>query len=79
MMGGFGFGGLGVVGWILNLIIMVGLIVGMVLLAIWGVRTLGSGSLRPGAGSSAREILQARYARGEVTREQYQQILADLA
>jgi uncharacterized membrane protein len=27
---------------------------------------------------SAKEILQARYARGELTREQYKEILADL-
>jgi uncharacterized membrane protein len=26
-----------------------------------------------------REILQARYARGDITREQYQQMLSDLS
>jgi len=31
-----------------------------------------------GIGTSPKEILQARYAQGEITRDQYQQMLADL-
>ncbi len=31
-----------------------------------------------GRGESAREILDRRYARGEITREQYQQMQKDL-
>jgi len=88
MMGGsgFGFGGLGLIGMILNLVITVGVIVGIVLLVVWLVRRYGaeggafSASQKPAAGqSSPREILQARYARGEINREQYQQILSDLS
>ena len=30
-------------------------------------------------GQNAREILQVRYARGEITREEYQQMLSDLS
>ncbi len=79
-----GFGGLGVVGWILNLVITVGLIVGAVILVIWLVRRLSSGAslqgalTAGGARPSAKEILQERYARGEITREQYQEMLSDL-
>lgn len=86
MMGGssFGFGTFGVIGMILNLIITVGVIVGVLLFIFWLVRRLTveggpfPSGLREGGQPSAREILQSRYARGEITREQYQQILADL-
>jgi putative membrane protein len=47
------------------------IIAGVVLLVVWGVRQLGSG------GSVSREpldILKERYARGELTREQYEQM-----
>jgi putative membrane protein len=51
--------------------------VGVVLLAVWGVRTLGAGA------AGAREetplsVLQRRYARGEVKPEEYERIKADL-
>jgi putative membrane protein len=67
---------------ILNLVITVGVIIGFVLLVVWLVRRLGSEgkASSPGqAASSPREILQTRYARGEITRDQYQQMLADLS
>jgi putative membrane protein len=84
MMGGWGFGGLGLIGGILNLVITLGVIVGIVLLVIWLIRRVGGegGALTAGrraSPSSAREILQTRYVRGELTREQYQQMLSDLS
>lgn len=88
MMGGsgFGFGTFGLIGGILNLVVTVGLIVGIVLVVVWLVRRLGAGgSAFSGAGRpfvnppSPREILQSRYARGEITREQYQGFLSDLS
>ena len=90
MMGGFGsgfggFGGFGLIGIVLNLVITVGLIVGLVLLIAWLWRrvnpsgqTFATPQSQVGAVASPREILQTRYARGEITREQYQQMLADL-
>jgi len=84
MMGGFGdFGTFGWIGMILNWVITIGLIVGVVLLIVWVVKRLGpSGqgatTTSATAGGSPRDILQIRYARGEITREQYQQMLADL-
>jgi len=84
-MGGM-MGGSGYVGMILNLVITIGVIVGIVLLVAWLIRRVGaeggaiSASQRTAAGQlSPREILQARYARGDITREQYQQILSDLS
>ena len=89
MMGGTGFGTFGtfgLIGAILNLVITVGVIVGIALLAIWVVRRLGQNGVGLSAVSSApseavspREILQLRYAQGEITREQYQDMLADLS
>ena len=87
MMGGFGsgFGGFGLIGMLLNLAITVGLIVGLVLLAAWLWRRINPGGQVSVASqtqvrteASPREILQTRYVKGEIAREQYQQMLADL-
>lgn len=91
MMHGFGLGGFGGIGsfgllaGLLNLIITAAFFVGIVLLAIWAVRRFAANS-SPGqapsppaqAEQSPRDILMQRYARGEIDREQYQQMLADL-
>lgn len=68
------------------LLFSVALLVLVVLAVVWLARNLGSGSPRggePGAspqpGSrSAREELDVRYARGELTREEYVQARRDL-
>jgi putative membrane protein len=83
MMGGYGmFGNLGWIGMILNLVITIGVIVGLVLLVVWAVRRMSGNSAQPGSinssGSSAKEIAQVRYAKGEISRDEYQQILSDL-
>ena len=83
MMGGgmTGFGGFGLLGGLLGLIINIGVIVGIIFLVIWAVRKFSPNGLNLNQGASTqspREILQARYARGEITREQFQQMLSDL-
>lgn len=84
MMNGFGFGGFGLIGMVFNLVITVGVIVGVVLLIMWLVRQTGSsrsgfsGQRGADASLTPTEILKRRYAQGEITREQYQQMLADL-
>jgi putative membrane protein len=87
VMGGFGFGlGGGLIGLVFN----IALLVGLVLLVIWAVQKFsGSANTGPqaisrtgsGAGQvpSAREVLDIRYARGELTREDYQAVLGDLS
>ena len=82
MDGGFGnmglFGGLG----ILSMIVYIAIIIGVVMLIVWAVQRMagGGGNRNSLSGDlSPREILQARYARGEITREQYQQMLQDLS
>jgi putative membrane protein len=75
-MMGFGMG-FGFIGLLFMILFWGGLILG----GIWLVRTLFDNS--PGTStsiqkSSAREILDQRYARGEISREEYEQIKADL-
>jgi putative membrane protein len=71
--------GFGVVGWLLMLLLWGGLI----LLAVWLVSVLfprnRHGAAFPTDGElSAREILDRRYARGELDREQYELMKRDL-
>lgn len=83
-LGGFGaFGSLGWIGWILNLVITLGVIIGIIVLVIWAVRRLTSGNSGSftsvsSRGQTAREVLQTRYAHGEITRDEYHQMLTDL-
>ena len=81
MMGGggmMGFGGMGLLGGIIGLMILnLAILIGIVVLIVWAVKRFTAGN-SASVGQSPREILQARYARGEVTREQYQQMLSDL-
>jgi putative membrane protein len=64
----------------------IGVILALVLLLVWlwrrvsGTRPAVPSTLQPTAPvASPKEILQIRYARGEITREQYLQMLEDLA
>ena len=71
-------GNMGVWGWvglILYLIFWVGLLVGLILLVVRSMRrarvppaTVPYATAQP----TPKEILQAQYARGEITREQYE-------
>ena len=91
MMGGFGggMGGLGLFGGLLSLIFSIGLLVALVLLGIWLWRKVSPelspetiaqplAGTRSSGSRSAHEILQIRYARGELTREEYLAMLQDL-
>jgi putative membrane protein len=81
MMYGSGFGLIE----LLIVLIILGVFAGVILLVVWAVRRISAsgdqtafsrgGEVQP----SAREILQMRYARGEITREQYLEMLADLS
>lgn len=75
-----GFFGMGVTGWFLMAVFWVA-VVGLIVLA---ARNLSEPS-HHGAGTTPmqptapQDMLKSRYARGEITREQYQQMLDDLA
>ncbi|WP_322509030.1 SHOCT domain-containing protein [Anaerolinea sp.] len=64
---------------ILNLVITIGLLVGLILLVVWAVRRLSESGVQSTSSQTARDIAQARYARGEISREEYQQIISDLS
>ena len=78
MMHGFGFGGMGLFGGWIGLIINLAIIIGIVVLVVWAVKRFTSGPVSS-SGQTPREIVQSRYARGEITRDQYQQMLQDLS
>jgi putative membrane protein len=61
---GYGYMGLGLIFWIL-------IIVGVVLLIKWLV---DQGKTTGGGGQSAIEILKTRYARGEITAEEFEEM-----
>lgn len=72
MMSGGMMGGMG-----LALLFLLLVLVGMALLAVWTVRRFSSGSVRQR--DEAIGLLRARYARGEIGREEFERIRADLA
>jgi len=81
MMMGYWYGGLGWIGMVINLVISVAVIIGFVFLVIWIVKRLNnnnSGRTFYNAASSAVEIAKERYAKGEITREEFQTLLVDL-
>ncbi len=78
MMGGFGFGGM-MLGGLLMLAFWVLVIVGVVWLVVTLAR--GGGQLSAGTstpGQTSLDILKVRYAKGEITKEQYEQMKRDL-
>lgn len=78
MMGGFGMGVFGI-GMLMMVLFWVLIIGG----AIWLIATLARGStVTPGstlpATQNALDVLKARYAKGEITKEQFDQMRHDL-
>ena len=84
MLPGFGcFGNYGSYGWIgilTSLVIIIVVMVGIIWLVMWfgrkGIPGTQGYSMTPH--TNPREILQIRYARGEITREEYFEILDEL-
>ena len=71
--------------WFFFVMMLFGLLVfvGIILLAVWAVaRFAGTDRLRPSSTPSSPDdplaILQRRYAKGEITREEYERIRSDL-
>lgn len=77
MMGGYGYGyGFNPLGAILSLVSWALIIGGIVLLVVWFVRNTGKAN--SASSQSPLDILKARYARGEITKEQFNAIKRDL-
>jgi uncharacterized membrane protein len=81
MMGGFESGIGGTMGGLANLILTLGFLAGMVLLGVWLWRRFGALAVAPARviqQESAGDILRVRYARGELSRAEFQRMLYDL-
>lgn len=81
--GGYGMPGFGgfafnPIGWIISLALWGLIIAGAVLLILWLVRSLGQPVTAPPRGEGPLDILKARYAKGEITKEQFEQMKRDL-
>ena len=72
-----GFGGFGG-WWLLGMLFWVAVIVGVVALVVWAVRSAGRGASAAAPGGDALTVLKLRYARGEITREQFEQMRNDI-
>ena len=67
-VGWWGFGG----------IFMILLWVGLIVLIVWGVMKIGKGGGTPSK-KDALDIARERYAKGEISKEEFEQIKKDLA
>jgi putative membrane protein len=79
MMGWGGYGyGMGIFGWLFMLLFWGLIIVGLVLLVRW-LWDQGRPAGGSGVGEAPLDILKRRYARGEITKEDYDRMKQDLA
>ena len=74
MTGAWGGGVMGGWAWLIMPLFWIGLI----LLTVWVVRSIVAAGGPKAGSSTAREILDQRYARGELTRKEYEQIKKDI-
>ncbi len=75
MMYGYHYG----MGWMLiSLVFWILLIAGAVLLVLWIIGKSGRGA-RARVEESALDILKKRYARGEITKEQFEEMKKDIS
>jgi len=72
MMDGFGYsmGGMGILGFIFFILVLVGLIL--------LIKYLWEGAGGRGVNESALEVLKKRYARGEISKEEFEEKKKDL-
>ena len=77
MMGGFFGGGLCWIGMIFGFIFFVAIVIGVILLIVWLVRRPGY-SVTEKTSTHSLEILKERYAKGELSKEQYENMKKEL-
>ena len=79
-MMGHWYGNYGWLGMIINLVLTIGMIIAIVFFVIWIIKELNNintGNQKKGS-SSAIDIAKVRYAKGEITRDEYLNLLTDL-
>jgi len=79
-MMGYWYGNNGWIGLIINLVLSIGLITGIVFFVIWIVKETNNNNrgFQKTETSSAIEIAKERYAKGEISRNEYFNLLTDL-
>ena len=77
MMWGWPMMGFGSIGMIFGFIFFVLIIIGVIPLIVWLVRRTGY-SITDKTSNRSLEILKERYAKGELTKEQYENIKKEL-
>ena len=78
MMGGFFGGGMGWTGIILSFTFFILIIIGIILLIVWLVKRVTHSGTEVRKDTNALDILKKRYAKGEITKDQYESIKKDL-
>lgn len=76
--GGMMGGGFGLIGGVFMLVFWILVIVGVVLLIKWLVDQAGHGHTGSMPSSQALEILKTRYAKGEITKDEFDRTRQDL-
>jgi putative membrane protein len=78
-MGELGIGsGMGF-SWIINLLILTVFVGGFIWLIVWGIRRFTEPRASNVVGKSPLDIVKDRYARRDITKEQFEQLKKDLA
>jgi len=77
MMWGWPMMGFGGVGIIFGFIFFVLIVIGVILLIVWLVKRSGY-SIKDKTSTRSLEILKERYAKGELTKEQYENMKKEL-
>lgn len=77
MMGGYPNGGWGIM-MTVGMLAMALFWIGIILLAIWAIRAVAQPSA-PSGSTTPLDIAKARYARGEISKEEFEQMRKDLA
>ena len=78
-LSGLGLSGTTFVAWIINLLILVIFGGGFIWLIVWGIRRFTEPRASNVVGKSPLEIAKERYARGEITKDQFDQLHKDLS
>ena len=78
MMGGFFGGGLGWVGMVFGFIFFILVVIGIIFLIVWLVKRSNYPGVENRTESKALEVLKERYAKGEITKDQFDNMKKDL-
>jgi putative membrane protein len=78
MMGGFYGGGLGWIGMVFGFIFFILAVIGIIFLIVWLVKRSNYPGAENRAESKSLEVLKERYAKGEITKDQFDNMKKDL-